>query len=107
EVSIETLVFQLLMTPPGPFFGAGRQEDLEDGGREYDRSHVPAVRDEPRGHCERMLALHERCPHRGHDRHARGALARLLGPDGAADFDAFEPDLLLAARLGPETDVQI
>ena len=83
EVSIESLVFQLVITPPGPLFGARRQEDLERGGRENHRAHVPAVGDQPGGLGKGALALQQRRPDGRHGRHPRGALARLLGPDGA------------------------
>ena len=49
-------VFQLLIAPFGPFFGAGRQEDLVGGVREDHRAHVPAVGDQARRAPEGALA---------------------------------------------------
>ena len=56
EVSTETLVFQLVIAPARPLFGAGGQEDLEGGGRGKPpcpcrgrRRPVPGARQRPAG----------------------------------------------------------
>ena len=74
KANTRPLVFQLLMAPQRPLFGAGGQEDLEVGAGKYHGAHVPPVGDQARRPGEGVLAGQQRRAHLGPGRHPRGAL---------------------------------
>ena len=76
KTNSESLFFQLLMSPPGPFLGAGGQEDLEPGA--VGKITVPMSRPSatrPGGPGESPLALEQGRAHRRQRGDPRGALS--------------------------------
>ncbi len=79
------------MTAFRPDADIGRQEHLQHRVREHHGAHVAAIRHEPGGLAEPVLALEKRLANLRAGRHAGGGGAHRLLPDGLGHVLAAEP----------------
>ena len=63
DISTHPFFYQLLISTLGTCLGAGRQEYLEFGVREYHRRHVAPVRHQPRRTPESPLFIEQSRPY--------------------------------------------
>src|SRR5712692_2515225 len=95
KISMDSFVYQLLISPFSPYFGTRCQEHLEFRVGEHHGAHVAAVGHQPGGLAERPLPLQQRLAHERQLRHLGGAVAAVLGTYGLNNILFFQQHLLI------------
>src|SRR5712692_750252 len=98
KISMDSFVYQLLISPFGPYFRARCQEHLECRVGEHHGAHVAAVGHQPGGLAVGPLPLQQRLAHERQLRHLGGAIAARLGSYRVADVFVFKQHFVFQER---------